>query len=42
MNTSETIPIYNGALLLGKWQDIFAVELDPARDRRILVTVIGE
>jgi secondary thiamine-phosphate synthase enzyme len=42
MNTSESIPIDDNKLLLGKWQDIFAVELDPARDREIIITVMGE
>ena len=28
-NTSETIPIENGELMLGKWQDIHFLELDP-------------
>jgi len=31
-NTSETIPIEKGELMLGKWQDIHFIELDPGDD----------
>jgi len=47
-NTSETIPIENGKLMLGKWQDIHFIELDPGdsvfslRDRTIICTFIEE
>jgi thiamine phosphate synthase YjbQ (UPF0047 family) len=37
-NTSETVPVSEGKLLLGKWQSIFFVELDPIRDREYIVT----
>ena len=37
-STSETIPVVDGKLDLGKWQSIFLVELDPARDREIVLT----
>ena len=40
--TSETIPIENGKLMIGKWQSIFLVELDPVRDRKIVITFMGE
>jgi secondary thiamine-phosphate synthase enzyme len=36
-NTSETIPIAEGELLLGDWQSVFLVELDGPREREILV-----
>lgn len=40
---SLTIPIKNGKLILGTWQQIVFLELDTRpRDRRILFTVIGE
>lgn len=39
-NTSETIPAENGKLLLGKWQSIFLVELDPSREREIVVSFL--
>jgi secondary thiamine-phosphate synthase enzyme len=41
-NTSETIPIDNGNLILGDWNNLFVVELDPVRDREIVCTFIGE
>ena len=41
-NSSETVPIDSGDLLLGKWKQIFLVELDPNRDREIVCTFIGE
>ena len=47
-NTSETIPVEKGKLMLGKWQDIFFIELDPGndsdsnRDREIICTFIKE
>lgn len=47
-NTSETIPVENGELMLGEWQDIFFMELDPGdhndsmRDRQVICTFIKE
>jgi len=38
--TSETIPVENGKMLLGKWQDIFLVDLDPSRLRNLIITFI--
>jgi secondary thiamine-phosphate synthase enzyme len=38
--TSETIPVENGKLLLGKWQSVYLVELDPIRDREVVLTFI--
>jgi secondary thiamine-phosphate synthase enzyme len=38
--TSETIPVENGKMLLGKWQSVFLVELDPARDREVIISFI--
>ncbi|KIZ33954.1 MULTISPECIES: secondary thiamine-phosphate synthase enzyme YjbQ [Rhodopseudomonas] len=34
MNSSETIPLADGALMLGEWQSIFFIELDGPRERR--------
>lgn len=42
MRNSETIPIIDGKMTLGIWQRIFAIELDEARKRKIIVQVIGE
>jgi len=39
---SETIPINNGKLLLGTWQGIMFFELDGPRNRKFVVSVIGE
>jgi secondary thiamine-phosphate synthase enzyme len=41
-SSSETIPIVNGELLLGRWQRVFFLELDRARDRKVLIQVMGE
>lgn len=42
MNTSETIPIVDGALSLGTWQSIFFVELDgPRPSRQLSVHILG-
>ena len=40
-NSSETIPVFDGKLQLGKWKQIFIIELDPNRDREVLVTFLG-
>jgi len=42
MATSETIPIVDGELCLGTWQRIFLVELDHARERSVIVQVLGQ
>jgi secondary thiamine-phosphate synthase enzyme len=42
LGASETIPIIDGAAILGRWQRIFLVELDHAREREVVVQIIGE
>jgi secondary thiamine-phosphate synthase enzyme len=43
LGSSESIPIVNNKLQLGKWQSVFHVDLDGSnRQRSIMVTVIGE
>ena len=42
IGSSQTVPVVDGQLKLGTWQSIFLVELDFARYRRVIVTVIGE
>jgi secondary thiamine-phosphate synthase enzyme len=42
LSSSQTIPIVDGRLLLGRWQRIFFCELDRARDRKVLIQVLGE
>ena len=42
IGSSETIPLENGLLSLGTWQSVFFVELDGPRNRKFVVTVMGE
>lgn len=37
-----TIPLENGKLILGTWQQLFFVELFEPRHREVIVTIIGE
>lgn len=40
---SITIPLHNGRLILGTWQQVVFLELDTRpRTRRIIVTILGE
>jgi secondary thiamine-phosphate synthase enzyme len=39
-NSSETIPVQDGKLMLGSWKNIFAVELDPMRERSLICSFI--
>ncbi len=41
MTTSETIPISDGELMLGRWQTLFLIELDRPRNREVIVQVQG-
>jgi secondary thiamine-phosphate synthase enzyme len=39
---SETIPIIDGQLSLGTWQNVFFVEFDgPRRERRVIVSIVS-
>ncbi|MBS3105469.1 secondary thiamine-phosphate synthase enzyme YjbQ [Candidatus Woesearchaeota archaeon] len=43
LGPSETIPIKNGELDLGRWQSCMFVELDgPRSNRKIIVTILGD
>lgn len=43
LGPSLTVPISDGRLALGTWQQIFHLECDiKARQRRVIVTVMGE
>ena len=42
IGSSETIPMENGRLSLGTWQSVFFVELDGPRNRKFVITVMGE
>ena len=39
-NSSENIPIKDSKLRLGEWKRIFFVELDPMRERELIVTFL--
>ena len=41
LSASETIPIVDGRVALGRWQRVFLVELDRPRTRDVLVQVLG-
>jgi secondary thiamine-phosphate synthase enzyme len=41
-SSSQTIPIVDGRLMLGRWQRIFFCELDRSRERKVFIQVIGE
>lgn len=41
LGNSETIPVSEGKLLLGRWQSIFLIELDRPRDRTVIMQVQG-
>lgn len=42
IGSSETIPLERSSLSLGTWQSVFFVELDGPRNRKFVVTVMGE
>jgi secondary thiamine-phosphate synthase enzyme len=41
LGASETVPVSEGQLLLGRWQRIFLVELDGPARRELVVQVVG-
>jgi secondary thiamine-phosphate synthase enzyme len=41
LGSSENIPVDGGRLDLGRWQRIFLLELDRARNRQLVVQVFG-
>jgi secondary thiamine-phosphate synthase enzyme len=41
LGASETIPVVEGKLALGRWQRVFLVELDRPREREVCVQIIG-
>ena len=43
LGPSLTVPIANGKIVVGTWQQIFHLECDVrGRDRRIVITAVGE
>jgi secondary thiamine-phosphate synthase enzyme len=41
LSASESIPIIDGRMYLGRWQRIFFIELDRAKARQVSVQVLG-
>jgi len=41
LGASETIPLVDGQLMLGRWQRVFLIELDRGRARDVVVSVMG-
>lgn len=41
LGASETVPVAGGALMLGRWQRIFLVDLDGPNTREFVIQVIG-
>jgi|SRR5690348_14181980 len=41
IGTSQTIPVRNGRLALGRWQGVYFAEFDGPRERHLQVTVLG-
>ena len=40
--SSLTVPFHDGELLLGRWQGIFLCEFDGARERQVILQVMGD
>ena len=38
-NTSESIPVIDGELQMGKWQQIFLVDIDYGRERELILWI---
>lgn len=41
VGTSQSVPVRNGRLALGRWQGIFFADFDGPRDRHVQVTVLA-
>ena len=41
LNASETIPVLEGRMGLGRWQRLFLIELDRPKERQLTVQIIG-
>jgi secondary thiamine-phosphate synthase enzyme len=41
-SSSQSIPIVDRKLMLGRWQRVFFCELDRSRSRKVFIQVIGE
>ena len=40
-SSSVTVPVVEGELLLGTWQRVMVLELDQARERRVVIHAQG-
>lgn len=41
VGTSQSIPVHDGRLGLGRWQGIFFAEFDGPRDRQLTITIVA-
>lgn len=41
LGCSETVPIVDGEIVLGAWQNVFFAEFDGPRKREINITIVG-
>lgn len=41
-SASQSIPIVDGKLLLGRYQSVFFLELDRAKPRKVFIQIMGE
>ena len=41
LGSSESIPVVDGALVLGQWQSVMMVDLDGPRDRSVGIQCLG-
>jgi len=42
LGSSETIPVLDGGMQVGKYQSVFFIELDRPRAREVMVQIVGE
>ena len=42
LGTSETVPVIDGIMQIGRYQSVFFIELDEPRDREVMVQIVGE
>lgn len=43
IGSSKVVPVHNGRLMLGRWQEIMLVELDgPRTSRKLMIQVLGK
>lgn len=41
LGSSESIPVVNGAMVIGQWQSVLLVDLDGPRDRTVGIQLMG-